>query len=180
MVPPQPPSLSWCPAPWNNSNCYKWASDRMSKDAGFPRGSTKQHPLKRNAATSMGHTKPSWLVISEHGAHWMGDCPNLINEMVMLTECSACCLSWLTQLGQFPPEHQFSAPLSDNCLWKDERVWQSRVKEVDVCVVNDRNNQFGNNWHVCVKCKLRSISIPQAPCLYLHAGVCQLPRITHE
>lgn len=75
----------------------------MSKDAGFPRGSTKQHPLKRNAATSMGHTKASWLVIiSEHGAHWMGDCPNLINEMVMLTECSACCLSWLTQLGQFP------------------------------------------------------------------------------
>lgn len=51
-------------------------------------------------------------------------------------------------------------------------MWQSRVKEADVCVVNDRNNQFGNNWHVGLSSgKLRSISILQAPGLYLQAGV---------
>lgn len=151
MVPPQPLSLSLCLVPWNKSNHYKWEGDRMSKYAGFPRGSAKQHPLKRNSATVTGNTKACWLVtVYEHGAHSTGDCPNLINEMMMLTGYSACCISWLTQVGKFPPEHQFSAPLSDNCLWKDERVWQSRVKEGDVYVVNDRNNQFGNNWHVCV------------------------------
>lgn len=64
--------------------------------------------------------------------------------------CPACCILWLTQVGQFPPEHQFSAPLSVCCLWEDECVWRSRVKEADVCVVNDWNNQFGNNWHVCL------------------------------
>lgn len=51
-------------------------------------------------------------------------------------------------------------------------MWRSRVKEADVWVVNDRNNQFGNKWRVGLSSgKLGAISILQAPRLYLQAGV---------
>lgn len=116
---------------------------------------------------------PRLIIVYEHGTHSMGHCPSLINEMMMLTgvfsllhpvACSRC--------AKYPPDHQFLVPLSDNCLWKDGCVWQSWVKGADVCVVKAWNNQLGNKWPVCLSNdKLGSISIPQAPCLPLQAGV---------
>lgn len=111
----------------------------MSRDPGFPGGSAKQKSLHRDEVEPQINTKaPRLVIVYGHGTHSMGHCPNLINEMMMLTGVFSLLHPVADPLlCQVSPDHQFPVPLSDNCLGKDKCMWQSWLKGADVCVAKD-------------------------------------------
>lgn len=129
------------------------------------RGTWKAASLTQGCSRASDNTKvPRLVIVYEHGTHSMGHCPNLINEMMMLTGVFSLLHPVADpRCAKYPQNINSQCPCQIIVYEKTNACGNLGWRGADVCVAKDWNNQPGNKWPVCLSNdKPGCISIPQA------------------